>query len=110
MDRISEYRKCIEKIVSEYDTCKSDDNIENQAIIDKKNDHYQVVNVGWDGHHRIYGCVFHIDIKDGKIWVQHDGTEIGITNKLLEAGIPKEDIVIGFHAEYKRKLTGFAIC
>ncbi|KAF3885538.1 hypothetical protein DA73_0400008760 [Tolypothrix bouteillei VB521301] len=39
----------------------------------------------------------HLEIKDSKIWIQHDGTEVGIATLLLEQGVPKEDIVLGFH-------------
>ncbi|HDN27464.1 MAG TPA: hypothetical protein ENG03_10300 [Thioploca sp.] len=33
------------------------------------------------------GCVLHIDIKDGKIWIQHDGIEVGIANELIALGV-----------------------
>jgi len=51
----------------------------------------------------------HIDIKNGKIWIQHDGTERGVANDLVEWGVPKEDIVLAFHAPYRRQYTGFAV-
>ncbi|MGK7888779.1 MAG: element excision factor XisI family protein [Leptolyngbyaceae cyanobacterium] len=35
--------------------------------------------VGWKGNRkRLYGCSVHVDIKDGKVWVQHDGSEVAI--------------------------------
>ena len=33
---------------------------------------------------------------DNKIWIQHDGTEIGIAKELVALGISKQDIVLGF--------------
>jgi len=83
--------------------------IEVQAILDAENDHYQLVNVGWNGNRRIHGCVLHIDIKNGKIWIQHDGTENGIADELTRLGVPKEQIVLAFHSLYKRQFTGFAV-
>ena len=53
--------------------------------------------------------IIHVDIKDNKIWIQRDGTEIGIANELIAAGVPKEDIVLGFYAAYKREFTDFAV-
>ncbi len=50
-----------------------------------------------------------IDIKDEKIWIQHDGTEIGIANELLDLGVPKSDIILAFIAPYKRQYSGFAV-
>ncbi|ESA35645.1 fatty-acid oxidation protein subunit alpha [Leptolyngbya sp. Heron Island J] len=32
--------------------------------------------MGWDSHRRVYGCVLHLDIKAGKIWIQQNMTEI----------------------------------
>ena len=71
--------------------------------------HYQIWHIGWDGWKRIHYCVLHINIKDGKIWVQHDGIYEGITQKLLDAGVPHKSIVLGFHAPSERKHTPFAV-
>ncbi len=53
--------------------------------------------------------VLHLDIKDSKIWVQHDGTEIGFADELVKLGVPKEDIVLAFHEPFVRQYTGFAV-
>ena len=45
-----------------------------------------------------------------KIWIQHDGTEGGITQELIDRGIPKNDIVLAFHSAFKRQFTEFAVC
>ena len=60
--------------------------IESQTIFDTEHEHYQLVHAGWHNDHRVYRCVLHLDIKDGKIWIQHHGTEIGIANQLVELG------------------------
>ncbi|MEG3439296.1 element excision factor XisI family protein [Pannus brasiliensis CCIBt3594] len=49
------------------------------------------------------------EIKNAKIWIQHDGTEVGIANELVKLGIPKEDIVLAFHEPLIRQYTGFAV-
>ncbi len=41
--------------------------------------------------------------------MQRDETEDGVTRELLEAGIPKQDIVLAFHPEDVRPYTGYAI-
>ena len=48
-----------------------------------------------------------MDIKDGKIWIQHDGTERGVANELVELGVPKEDIVLAYQPVYKRPYAQF---
>ena len=51
----------------------------------------------------------HLQIRNGKIWIQHDGTDRPVADALLEAGVPKEDIVLGFHPENVRQYTEFAV-
>ncbi|MDY6783455.1 MAG: element excision factor XisI family protein [Cyanobacteriota bacterium] len=43
------------------------------------------------------------------MWVQYDGIEGGIANALIEAGIPSDRIVLGFHLQELRKHTEFAV-
>ena len=45
---------------------------------------------------------------DHKLWIQHDGTEEGVALDLVAAGIPKEQIVLGFRPLSERKYTEFA--
>jgi hypothetical protein len=66
--------------------------------------------VGWSDEQRIYGCSLHLDIRAEKIWIQHDGTEGGIAQELLDRGVPKQDIVLAFHSPFKRQFTEFAVC
>jgi hypothetical protein len=66
--------------------------------------------VGWRySITRIYGCIIHVDIINNKIWVQHDGTEEEIADKLLGRGVPKQDIVLAYHAPHVRQYTEFAL-
>ncbi|NQE35965.1 hypothetical protein E5S67_03727 [Microcoleus sp. IPMA8] len=65
--------------------------------------------MGWRNQRRIYGPVLHLDIMDNKIWIQQDGTEVGIANELVELGVPKQDIILGFDPPNMRQLSDFAI-
>lgn len=109
MARIEDYAYYVEEIIRRYGQYKpAYGDVEVQTVLDRENHHYQLLNVGWHKNQRIRGCVLHIDIKDDKIWIQHDGTETGVANELVEMGVPKQDIVLAFHAPYKRLYTGFA--
>lgn len=57
----------------------------------------------------MHGCLVHIDIINHKIWIQRDGTEYGIANELVNAGIPKNQIVLAFQPADIRPYTEFAI-
>lgn len=110
MDRVEEYRIIVRKLVEEYASYKpSHGQIDTEAIIDRERDHYEVMHVGWDGQRRLHGSVIHLDIIDGKIWIQYDGTTRPVAEELLAAGVPHEDIVLGFHPANIRALTEFAV-
>jgi len=110
LEKISRYRSIIKQILSQYAAYKpSHGEIEIQTLFDLESNHYQVLGVGWNKKERIYGCSIHLDIKDGKIWIQINNTELDIGQTLVEMGVPKEDIVIGFQPAYIRKVSGYAI-
>ncbi len=50
-----------------------------------------------------------MNLRDGKIWIQFDGTAPGVAAEFLEAGVPKDRIVLAFHSPDQRKLTPFAV-
>ena len=85
-------------------------NLEVQLILDIERNHYLLMLVGWHDKRREYGSLIHIDIKDDKIWIQSDGTEVGVANELVEAGVPQKDIVLGFKSPFKRQFTEYAVC
>jgi len=103
------YRSIVQTLLSEYSDRRSTDEIESQCNFDLQRDHYQVVNVGWENNRRVYGCVLHLDIKNHKIWLQYNGTEIDIAQELVDRGVPKSDIVLGFQPSYRRPLTDYAV-
>lgn len=110
MEKVAKYRQLVKQILEEYASYKfSSAEIEVMPVFDLERDHYQVVSVGWKDERRIYGCSVHIDIKDGKIWVQHDGTEIGFADELVNLGVPREDIVLAYHSPFMRQFDGFAV-
>ncbi|MDY6805683.1 MAG: XisI protein [Cyanobacteriota bacterium] len=110
MEKLEKYRNFVEEIILKYSQYKpSYGDHEAQVIFDRERDHYLLTIVGWNRYKRTRGCVLHMDIKNDKIWIQHDGTEIGTANEFVEMGVPKEDIILAFHAPYKRKYTGFGV-
>lgn len=84
----------------------SDADVETQLIVDKEHGHFLIAAVGWqNGDQRELNTFVHIDVKtDGKIWIQHDGTDLKIALLLVDRGVSKEEIVLGFHAPYRRAM------
>ncbi len=53
--------------------------------------------------------MIHIDIVDGKLWIQADNTDRAVASELVEAGVPKSDIVLAFRLPEVRKYTAYAV-
>ena len=109
MDQLNHYRTLIEKIMTSHAEIPFPiGQLESKTIFDRSQDSYMLLTVGWNNGERIHHVVTHVDIIEGKLWVQHDVTEEGIATELVAEGIPKSVIVLGFHEPEVRRHTDFA--
>lgn len=110
MDKVKQYEKVIIQALEEYQLTKySNMDTENQLVLDKENNRYILITIGWQGYKHIHSCTLHMDIINGKIWIQSDQTERGIAHRLLELNVPKQDIIIGFYDELLREVSGLGV-
>jgi hypothetical protein len=110
MDTLDAWRQAFEAILTEHTRVPyAYGQIQQELVFDRTRDRYLVMNVGWDQGKRVHGSLLHLDIIDGKVWIQRDGTEDGVANELLAAGIPRDRIVLGFRAPEVRHFTDFAV-
>ncbi len=82
--------------------------LEYQLVTDKENHHYQLLVSGWQQHKRVHGIVVQMDIRDGLIWVQEDGTDFGVANELMRLGIPEHKIVLAYMMKNQTQNLEFA--
>jgi len=111
MDKLTNYRNIIKRILSarlEHAGNAPRQEIEEFMIADELRDHYLLFSLGWWERKRVRSFSIYVRIIDGKFWIEHDLTEEGVATELLEAGVPKEDIVLAFHAPEMRQYTEFA--
>lgn len=110
MDKIKLYQNILIEYLEEKAKIKpaNQPDIESYVIADRQNNHFQLLQLGWQGTRYVFTVVFHFDIKNGKIWFQRNITEHEVVDVLMEKGVPKEDIVLGFRPPYVRPYTGFA--
>ena len=110
MEKLGQYQQFVQNLLSRYaDYQPTSGETEIQAVFDTVRNHYQIVHVGWQGQRWVHSCSVHVDIKDGKIWIQWNGTEDDLAKELVDLGVPKKDIVIGFHTPYMRQFTDYAV-
>lgn len=109
MENLEQTRKLIREILAEYTTHRYfDGSVKNETIFDTETDRYVVIMMGRENKKRVHSCLIHVEIIDGKIWIQRDGTQDGIATLLVENGIPKDKIVLGFKSPEMRQYTEFA--
>ena len=110
MDTLGNYRQIIRNILTEQARIPyAHGDIEIEPVFDRESDRYLLMIVGRENDRRVHGCLAHVDIIDGKVWIQRDGTERGIANELVESGIPKDKIVLGFRSPELRTHGEFAV-
>lgn len=110
MDTVASYSQIVQQVLTAYAKLVNPKGESNRSLIfDTASDHYLYLIAEWRGEKRLYGITLHIDIIEGKIWIQRDGTEDGIIDDLLVAGVPKDHIVLAYRSPFVRKSTEFAV-
>jgi hypothetical protein len=107
MEKVEQHKRIVKSVVEEiYAMIPADEQIETQLIEDDMHGHYLLNAVGWlNDNYRELNSFLHLDVKpDGKVWIQHDGTDQKVALMLVEKGIDKSDIVLAFHAPHRREL------
>jgi XisI protein len=97
MDTRSTYQRLIERILLDHTKVPyAHGDIEILPVFDQEHRRYLIMLVGREGNRRVHGCLIHIDLIEDQIWIQRDGTEYGVARELIDAGVPREDIVLAF--------------
>ena len=106
---IEKYREAVRRLILDYTQHKSsDEEIQSKAVIDDERGHYEVMQMGWRDKKRVYGLLMHFEIIDDKIWLQYNGTDRRLAEELVDAGVPRKSIVLGFLPPHVRSHTAYA--
>lgn len=112
MDKLTFYRQLITQLLTDHANLinrLSNSGLETHTIFDETRDRYMLFRTGWSGKEHGHTAVVYIRLHGGKIWIEEDGTEDGVATSLLQAGVPREDIVLGFRPPEMRPYTEFAV-
>jgi hypothetical protein len=97
MENVAQYRNAIIDSLQASAVVAPDTNeLESVVVADTNTDNYLLIEVGWEPRGRVHAPLVHIRLRDGRVVVEYDGTEEGITPRLIRAGIRSEDIELGF--------------
>jgi len=111
MDKIAHYKAVAKQLVEHYGKLDQvpSAGVDTAIITDDQNGHYILMNLGWHDNHRTYYPYLHLDVRNDKVFVEKNLTEISIAKELENNGVPAEDIVLAFQAPYKRQHSGYAV-
>ncbi|KYC42455.1 hypothetical protein WA1_21050 [Scytonema hofmannii PCC 7110] len=82
------------------------DTLQVVSVFDRQRDRYQLLCQGWvKEEKRVFYPVIHIEIIHGKVWIQHNQSDLDIGEALSNHGIPKSQIVLGLYPPSIRQLN-----
>lgn len=111
MDKVKKYQNIIAQFLNHYHHESGGNrsgDAQRRILIDRENNSFQLLDIGWIGNYYVFGAIFHFDIIDGKIWMQCNNTEWEVVDYLMEYGVDRQDIVLGFVPPHARHFSGFA--
>jgi XisI protein len=102
MEKIAKYQQILTEFLEEYGKVSYANAplLEQQVIVDTQRNHFELVSVGWQKGRFVHDVVFHFDIKEDKIWIIQNWTDIKVSKELMRRGVESSDIVIGFVPAY----------
>jgi hypothetical protein len=112
MDKLTDYQTIIEDVFQDFLNIHREplekNGIETLPVLDGDHGRYLILRSGWHDKERIQHVLVFIRLVGGKVWVEEDWTDFDFVGRLLDEGIPQEDIVLAFHHPAMRPLTEFA--
>jgi XisI protein len=111
MDNALKYHTIILELLNEFVTFwHNGDGVERKVLYDAQSTTYTLVSYGWqDKKHYLHGITFHLHRVDTKIWIHQNNTQYLIADELVEKGVARKDIVLGFVEPEARAYSGFAV-
>src|SRR5579871_2637832 len=110
METLDILREAIHRVFSEWEKLPripSDWKI--VSVQDMQQDRYTLQRVSLVKDRYDTRLLAYLEIRDGKIWILTDNTEEGIASELVEEGISKHQIVLGFYPPTMREMGEFAV-
>ena len=111
MDKITYFQKAIRALFKKHQYCvdvNDNDVLRDEIIEDTLHHHYQLITVGWKNERYFFAPLFYVHIANNKVWLLQNNTEWRIADELMELGVDRQDIILGFVEPSLRQYSDFA--
>ena len=109
MDRINNYQKILNIFFKEREAIQNDqkNGLNAHLTINEAKTDFLLLKTGWANKLFVHTITFHIELKDDKVWIYENKTDIDLAKVLTDKGVAKEDIVLGYLSPALRQLSGY---
>jgi hypothetical protein len=112
MDSVDRYKKIIKEILrvfqERFQPQSEQGDVETLLTADDERGVYLILRTGWQAKERVQRILIYIRLINNRVYVEEDWTDFDVVGRLLDAGIPQEDVVLAFHHPSLRPFTEFA--
>ncbi|MCP4405486.1 MAG: XisI protein [bacterium] len=106
--QVTFYQQYIKALLTEYQQLRTPHSCI-ELLFDDERMRYMVMRVGWHKQKRIHVCLVHIDILDDLVIIQSNNTEAPLAAELVDMGIPREKIGLGFIPPEARQYAEYPV-
>ena len=100
MDTRPKFEEVVKATILRYARLRpSHGDIRLDPVFDEQNHRYSLMQVGWDRGRRVRGNLIYVTVGQDSVRVEYDGIEHGITEDLIQGGVPEDRIVLAYLPE-----------
>jgi hypothetical protein len=99
VETVEAHRRAIHRVLDEYRAflaSQTSSDVDTEVISDDEHGQYMLMRIGWRGETRVRRALFYLRLRNDRIWIEEDWTKDGIANELVQAGVPRQNIVLAF--------------
>lgn len=80
-------------------------NVQSQLIVDEAKGSFAMFLFGWYRNKYVHTLMFHIEPKEGQVWIYQNNTDYFIDEALMNEGIAEENIIAAWETPYELEST-----
>lgn len=110
MDRLKTYDRTVQELVEQYAAeWKLHDGTSIDAVTDPEHGHYQIVRTGWKDGRFIHACLVHFTVRDQKVQLLKNDTDVEWDRELSDRGVAPDDIVLAFRQTVSQRVASATV-